>query len=641
MNIQINKAKSILSEYWGYPNFRPNQESVVKAVLEGKDTLALLPTGGGKSICFQVPALVMEGICIVVSPLIALMKDQVAQLNDRGIRAEALISGISPQRLDIILDNCIYGKIKFLYLSPERLQSSLVMERIAKMKVNLIAIDEAHCISQWGYDFRPQYLNISLVRDYHPNIPILALTATATEIVANDIEARLNFRTSHTIRMSFFRSNLAYMVFKEEDKLNRLLRIIRFAGGSGLVYVRSRKRTYEIAKWLKNEQVNADYYHAGLPRKLRDDIQERWTSGATDLIVATNAFGMGIDKSDVRYVVHMDLPNSPEAYFQEAGRAGRDEKKAYAVLLYQQEDINRLEDQFLKHFPEGKEIRYIYQKLANYYQLAIGSETEQDFGFDFEDFAKKTDLDETMINHCLQALEYESYIEISSGFQKKSLIKFRSNQQQLYSIAANSPVFEPLIQYLLRKNEGIFEELCPISEKQIASQIGMSLKKLNGQLRQLQQMNTISYINNQQRARLKFLTPRQDAKFIHIDMERLRNKQKQTAKRVHAMIQYVAEDNVCRSRMLLHYFDERPKTDCGHCDYCIRQNSANKKKVFSTKLKALAKAHSQSSIQTEEILKSFDPADEKTVLQSIREAIDEGWLVKKANILKIRRELLS
>lgn len=641
MNTLLNKAKSILSEYWGYPNFRPNQESVVQSVLEGKDTLALLPTGGGKSICFQVPAMLMDGICIVVSPLIALMKDQVAQLNDRGIKAEALISGITQQKLDIILDNCIYGNIKFLYLSPERLQSSLVMERIRKMKVNLIAVDEAHCISQWGYDFRPQYLNISQIRDEHPDTPILALTATATEIVASDIEERLHFRKSNTIRMSFFRSNLAYMVFKEEDKLNRLLRIIRFAGGSGLVYVRSRKRTYEIANWLKKEQINADYYHAGIARKLRDDIQEKWTRGDTDIIVATNAFGMGIDKSDVRFVVHMDLPNSPEAYFQEAGRAGRDEKKAYAVLLYQQEDINRLEDQFLKHFPEAKEIRLIYQKLANYYQLAIGSETHQDFGFDFDDFSQKTALDATMVNHCLQALEYEAYIKISSGFQKKSLLKFRSNHHQLYQFTASSPIFEPLIQHLLRKNEGILEELCPISERKIAKLLGIPLQKLNGQLRQLLQMNIISYINNQQKARIQFLTARQDARFIRIDMDRLRDKQKQTAKRVKSMIQYVCEEQVCRSRMLLHYFDESPKADCGQCDYCIRQNSENKKNVFQRKLKSLLEQHKETTIKTEELLKHFDPADEKSVLQSIRHALDEGWLTKNASVLEIHKQLLS
>lgn len=641
MNTLLDKAKRILTDYWAYPNFRPNQESVVQAVLDGKDTLALLPTGGGKSICFQVPGMLMEGVCIVVSPLIALMKDQVAQLNARGIRAEALVSGISPQQLDIILDNCIYGNIKFLYLSPERLQSSLVMERIRKMKVNLIAVDEAHCISQWGYDFRPQYLSIALLRDIHPTVSLLALTATATERVALDIEERLQFRTRHTIRMSFFRSNLAYMVFKEEDKLNRLLRVIRFAGGSGLVYVRSRKRTYEIANWLKKQNINADYYHAGLSRKLRDDKQEQWTSGQTDLIVATNAFGMGIDKSDVRYVVHMDLPDSPEAYFQEAGRAGRDEQKAYAVLLYQQEDINRLEELHLKHFPEGKDIRLVYQKLANYYQLAIGSATHQDFGFDFDDFSKKTTLDPIMVNHCLRALEYESYIKMSSGFQKKSLLRFRSNHQQLYRFTAGSPVFESLIQHLLRKNEGIFEELCPISEKQIATQLGMPIQKLNGQLRQLLQMNIISYVNNQQTTRIQFLMPRQDARFLKIDMERLQAKQKQSTQRVEAMVQYVSEEQVCRSRMLLHYFDERPKTDCGHCDYCIRKNSENKRNVFYSKLKNMLSKHNDTHIKTEDILKHFDPADEKAVLQNIRMGLDEGWLSKKASLLEIHKELLS
>ena len=413
----MNKASpnDILKQYWGFDSFRPLQEDIIQSVLDGKDTLALLPTGGGKSICFQVPALVKEGICIVISPLIALMKDQVYNLQKRGIAAVAIFSGMHYKDIDRILDNCIYGNTKLLYLSPERLTSDLVRERIKKMKVSLIAVDEAHCISQWGYDFRPPYLQIAEIREYLPKVPIMALTATATPEVVKDIQEKLEFKRGEVFQQSFLRENLAYVVLEEEGKMEKLFKVLTGVRGSGLVYVRNRRKTKEIAMFLKKYRITADYYHAGLTNEERSQKQEAWINDKIRIIVATNAFGMGIDKPDVRVVVHMDLPDSLEAYFQEAGRAGRDGQKSYAVLLYNQGDKLDLERRFELSFPPLKEVRLTYQALGSYLQLAVGSGEGESYDFDLVEFSRVYGFSTVKTFNCLKVLERAGWIALSES----------------------------------------------------------------------------------------------------------------------------------------------------------------------------------------------------------------------------------
>jgi ATP-dependent DNA helicase RecQ len=404
---------TILYKYWGFTKFRTLQEDIIQSVLDGKDTLALMPTGGGKSLCFQVPALLKPGICIVVSPLIALMKDQVENLKEKGIKAIAIISGMGKREVDIALDNCIYGDIKFLYLSPERLLSDLVRVRIRHMQVNLIAIDEAHCISQWGYDFRPPYLHLAELREIHPNIPILALTATATVRVAADIQAKLNFKDPQVFRKSFERKNLSYLVYNEENKLRKLFSIAKNVKGTGIVYVRNRRETQEVARQLSMQGISADFYHAGLDTPLRMKKQTAWKNSETKVIVATNAFGMGIDKADVRFVVHLDLPESLEAYYQEAGRGGRDEKKAYAVLFYNNSDVLQLTSRLEQQYPSIDEIKQIYHHLGNYYQLAHGAGEGLSLEFDLADFCGRFKLDPFRTLHAIKFLEHDEYIALT------------------------------------------------------------------------------------------------------------------------------------------------------------------------------------------------------------------------------------
>lgn len=419
---------NILAKYWGYHSFRPLQEEIITSVLQGNDTLALLPTGGGKSVCFQVPALVQEGVCIVISPLIALMKDQVDNLQKKGISAIAITSAMHKREIDIAFDNCVYGNIKFLYLSPERLITPIAQARIQKMKVSLIAVDEAHCISQWGYDFRPSYLEIAKLRELQPKVPVLALTATATPEVVKDIQEKLRFKKANVLQKSFERKNLAYVVIGEEDKLSRLLKVVNNVGGTGVVYVRNRKKTQEVAAFLQKNKIPADFYHAGLTPGERSQKQDSWIKNKTRVIVATNAFGMGIDKPDVRFVVHLDLPDSLEAYFQEAGRAGRDEGKAYAVMLYNEADINDLKSNVEMSFPSVEEIRQTYQALANYYQLAVGSGEGAAFDFDISELCRNYKLEPVTVFNSIRFLEKEGYISATEAVYQPSRINFTLNK---------------------------------------------------------------------------------------------------------------------------------------------------------------------------------------------------------------------
>ena len=484
---------SILKQYWGYDQFRPLQEDIIQAVLAGRDTLALMPTGGGKSICFQVPALAQEGICIVISPLIALMKDQVEQLRKRNIPAIAIYSGMGHREIDIALDNCIFGNIKLLYLSPERLHSDLVQERIRHMKVNLFAIDEAHCISQWGYDFRPSYLKLSLLRELHPNTPLLALTASATLRVVDDIQTQLLFREQHVLKKSFARPNLGYMALEEENKMGRMLRIIHKMGGSGVIYVRNRRETQEVARFLVNHGIPADFYHAGLTMLERSQKQDAWTSNRVRAIVATNAFGMGIDKPDVRTVIHADVPDCLENYYQEAGRAGRDGKKSYAILLYQPSELEALKEQIEIRFPDLDQIKQVYQAVYNYLQVPTGAGAGEYFVFDMTRFLQNFKLDARQTLYAIQALEQDGWLTFNEQNFKPSTLGFVCDKSALYRFEEEHPNFEPLIKALLRSYEGIYDQSTAISENNLAYLLREKEEKVKQLLLQLHKAGLVEY----------------------------------------------------------------------------------------------------------------------------------------------------
>jgi len=568
----INKIREILTTYWGYSTFRPLQEDIILSVLEGKDTLALMPTGGGKSICFQVPAMLNEGVCVVISPLISLIKDQVEALKKKGIPAVAIMSGMKRNEIEIALDNASFGKTKFLYVTPERLATELFRARIQNMKVNLLAIDEAHCISQWGYDFRPPYLQIAEIRELIPNTPVLALTATATPEVQQDIQQKLHFKTENIFRKSFERKNLSYVVFHEEDKMQKLLNIISNVRGTGVIYVRNRKKTKETAEYLQKHKVKASYYHAGLNAEIRSTVQEDWMKEKVRVIVATNAFGMGIDKGNVRFVVHLDLPESPEAYFQEAGRAGRDEEKAYAVLLYNQSDIEELTFRAQLSFPETKEVLRIYAALANYFQVPVGSGKGVSFDFDIDHFSKSYKLLPTSVHHCIKVLEMQGLVALSDSIDFHSRIHIVSKYDELYDFQVRNPRFDHLIKTILRSHEGVFDDYIQVNESVLCRRAEISKEELVETLNQLDKLQIISYVPATDAPQLTFIEERLDERDVHIDRQNLAVRKERFMKRVKAMIQFTTKTTKCRSQMLLEYFGETKDQRCGVCDYCLRRN---------------------------------------------------------------------
>ncbi|MEN5235552.1 ATP-dependent DNA helicase RecQ [Sphingobacterium faecium] len=562
---------SILKQYWGHDGFRPLQEEIIQSVLEKRDTLALLPTGGGKSICFQIPAMMLPGICIVVTPLIALMKDQVQHLKDIGIEAVAIYSGLKPREVDIILDNCIFGHIKFLYLSPERLYSELVQERIKHMPVNLYAIDEAHCISQWGYDFRPPYLQLGKLKELHPDVPFLALTATATAEVIADIQDKLQFKQNNLFVQSFLRDNLGYMALEEENKAGRMIRIIQKLGGSGVVYVRNRRETQEVAHYLVNNGISADFYHAGLLGKERDSKQEAWMQNRTRVIVATNAFGMGIDKSDVRFVIHLDIPESLEAYYQEAGRAGRDGKKAFPVLLYQQQDKDRLLKNVKLSFPSVTFIQQVYHHLCNHFQIPYGAGEGLTFDFDVVAFIKKYKIETIPTLSALKFLEKDGWLALSEAVFIPSRFKFEVNHQELYKIQVQYERYDKLIKAILRSYGGVFDDYITINEYEFAKKLGVSYEQIVSLIHALVQMEIASYIPPTDAPQLSFLQDRVDYKNLYVDHVFIRERQQVKIAQVEAMLNYI-EHSTCRSQSLLHYFGEQNSLFCQVCDLCLIRN---------------------------------------------------------------------
>lgn len=563
----------VLTRYWGYTEFRPLQEEIILSVLDGKDTLALLPTGGGKSICFQVPAMAQEGLCLVVSPLIALMKDQVQNLQERGIAAAAIVSGMHRREIDIALDNAAYGKTKFLYVSPERLTSPLFRERVQKMKVNLIAVDEAHCISQWGYDFRPPYLRIAELRELvGKDIPVMALTATATPEVVDDIQEKLTFREKNVFQKSFERTNLAYVVLHEEDKYGRLLKMARNLKGSGVVYARNRRKTKEIAHYLNHQGISADFYHAGLDPKERDLKQYNWIKNRVQVMVATNAFGMGIDKPDVRFVVHMDLPDTLEAYFQEAGRAGRDEKKAFATLLTVKADRDELRARVEASFPDPVDIRTVYQCLANHFQLAIGAGLEAEYEFDLAEFSRKYALEPVLVFNALKILQMDGYLEFSEALNTPSMLQMTIAQQDLYAFQIAHRKLDGIIKLLLRSYSGLFEGFVKIDEDEMARRAGQPLDTIVQYLMVLHDHDVVEYLPRSKKPRITYTQERVDSNQISISKEVYHDRKENALKRLESVLHYVESTTKCRSQILLEYFGEKDPPRCGICDVCLERN---------------------------------------------------------------------
>ncbi len=618
------KAVEVLKKYWGFNNFRPLQADIIQSVLDGKDTLALLPTGGGKSICFQVPAMVMEGICIVVSPLIALMKDQVENLKAKGIEAIAIYAGMGKREIDILLDNCIYGNIKFLYLSPERLLSEIVKERISYMNVNLIAVDEAHCISQWGYDFRPPYLKIKDLRNILPGIPILALTATATAFVKKDIMEKLEMQDTQIFVKSFSRKNLSYVVFDLDDKHKKLIEIINNVKGSGLVYVRNRRETAEIAYFLQRNGIAADFYHAGIEKDARFKKQEDWKKDVIRVMVATNAFGMGIDKPNVRFVIHMDLPDSLEAYYQEAGRAGRDEHRAFAVLLANKSDQLILKAKYADSFPTVDEIKKVYHYLGSYFQLAYGAGEGLYFDFDLADFCKKFSLGIIKSLAALKFLAHGGYLFLSENVFLQSRIMFLANHEDVYRFQIENAAYDLIIKTIQRSYGGAFDGYVKIKESDLSNRLKISYQDVIKHLKLLQQLEIISYLPQTDQPQLQFILPRVDQLHLDIDVKYIKLRQKIQMDQIKAVLAY-SSTMKCRSQQLLSYFGEVNAEKCQFCDVCLAERKIEDATLITDKIDfQITTLLHQQHYNLGDFVALIQAGSEAQKIERIRELLDAG-----------------
>ncbi len=631
---ELETYRKILSEYWGYTGFRSLQEEIIRSVMQNKDTLALLPTGGGKSITFQVPALARDGICLVITPLISLMQDQVENLKLRKIRAIAIHSGLSKFELDVALDNCIYGDYKFLYLSPERLSTDLFLKRLESMKVNLIAVDEAHCISQWGYDFRPSYLQIAKIREFLPGVPILALTATATPTVANDIQEKLLFREKNMIRQTFERKNLIYLVRKTEDKTAYLMRILSRQPGCGIIYARNRKKTKEIAEFLISKGISAQFYHAGLDQKDRRLRQEQWTRGKVRAMVATNAFGMGIDKPDVRTVIHMDLPDSPEAYFQEAGRAGRDGKKAYAVLLYQPADRLSIEKSHGVRFPDLDLIKRVYQALGNYLEVLPGSGKGQVFDFDLMDFCSKFSFYSLSAFHALKHLERAGYIELTEDIDLPARVHFRVDRDELYKFQIVNEAYDGIIKLLLRVYSGMFSDFVRIDEHNLAGKAKVPVQTIVTVLSTLSNMGILYYIKPKKTPQIIFTAERLSDKSLLFPKKDYEEQESLTKMRMDTMIHYVSEDHRCRSQMLLMYFGEKDPFRCGQCDVCMESGEKPLNRYDQDLIAGKIRHLIQTQSLTAQELNALVNEDTDKIARVLNDMFEQKWVGWSDGFLK-------
>jgi ATP-dependent DNA helicase RecQ len=567
------ECQQILRQYWGYPDFRGIQKDIIESIFAGRDTLGLMPTGGGKSITFQVPALALDGVCIVITPLIALMKDQVDHLQKLGIKAASIYSGMTRPEIIKVLENAIFGGVKILYVSPERLSSELFLAKLKHMKVSFITVDEAHCISQWGYDFRPSYLHISDIRKQKPDVAILALTATATPEVIDDIQARLGFKERNVFRMSFERKNLTYVVRLTSDKDQQLIHILNSVKGCAIVYVRSRKRTKEIAQMLKDNHIEATYYHAGLEHYTKDLRQKEWQNDETRVMVATNAFGMGIDKPNVRIVVHIDCPDSIEAYFQEAGRAGRDGKRAYAVLLYNEGDSRKLHKRITDNFPEKEYIRKVYESLAYFYQIGVGSGIGHTFAFDLGKFCHNFGLSMILVDSSLRILERAGYIVYENDPKSSAKLMFLLSRNQLYILENLTTNEDKIITTLLRLYGGLFNDYTYIDEGLIAQKSGLTPEQVYLILKNLSMKRILHFIPQRKMPYISYTKSRDDGERIIISNNVYEDRKLEFEKRIGAIIGYAQNDSVCRSRQLLRYFGETNSNDCGLCDVCLEHNT--------------------------------------------------------------------
>ena len=577
-----SSIKEILHKYWGYSEFRPAQEQIISSVMAGRDTLALMPTGGGKSLTYQVPTMARKGVCIVVTPLIALMKDQVDRLSKLGISAVAIHSGMSYSKIDIALDNCVYGDVKFLYIAPERLATETFRLRVQRMNVSLLAVDEAHCISQWGYDFRPSYLRIAEVRKMLPEVPILALTASATDMVTKDIMKHLGFKEEHIIRSSFARPNLSYAVRHTDDKNEQLLRIVNNVTGSGIVYMQSREGCEQVATFLQENGISASYYHAGLPHAEREIRQEEWTSGKTRIVVATNAFGMGIDKADVRFVVHYTMSDSLESYYQEAGRAGRDGKRSYAVMLVASNDSSRISKHFSDEFPPLEQIKLIYEKVCDYVQVAVGDGLYASYIFNIHDFCRREHIHISRVRAALKLLQQNNYLTLTEEVDNPARIIFTTGRDDLYKIRVCQDELDNIIRVILRLYDGVFTEFRSIDEKQIAAISGYTIDKVRELLKRMWQMRIIRYIPANTTPILFFNEERLPTNDLYISPESYTHRLRLTQERFENVLRYIGNEQSCRSVMMQNYFGDTDTTVCGVCDICI-----NKKKEINNKPNSL------------------------------------------------------
>ncbi len=623
----MQKYLSILKQYWGYDQFRPLQGDIIQSIASGKDTLGLMPTGGGKSLTFQVPSMAMEGICVVVTPLIALMKDQVENLKKRGITAAAIFSGMSHNEILMTLDNAVFEAYKFLYVSPERLATPVFMEKIKQAKVCMIAVDESHCISQWGYDFRPSYLRIANIRELLPDVPVLALTATATPEVVNDIQTQLHFREPNLFQKSFFRSNLAYVVRTVENKDENLLKILNSVTGTSVVYVRNRKRTKEISDFLNLNGISAENFHAGLKNETKDAKQGRWKSGETRVIVSTNAFGMGIDKAEVRTVVHMDLPDSLEAYFQEAGRAGRDEKKAYAVLLYNNGDAVKMRKRVTDSFPGKEMVVKVYEALGNYLQMGVGSGLDKVFAFDIGDFCTKFKLPILIAYNSLKILQQAGYIELTDEQDSSSRLLFTVGKDDLYKLK-QTPEQERLIHILLRSYTGLFTDLASISEDIIAKRLEWTRDKVYEQLIELAKERIIQFIPRKKTPYLTFVREREATERVVLGKEAYDDRRERYIARVKSVLDYAQEENICRNQILLSYFGEKDSKPCGKCDICLKKKETQVSDEDFEAIRLLIRQELHAEALTVNALIKKIPFKEPKALQVIRFMIDNNQIVE-------------
>ena len=623
----MKQTLAILKQYWGYEQFRPLQEDIIDATLAGEDVLALMPTGGGKSICFQVPALVKEGLCIVITPLIALMQDQVAQLQSRGIKAEAIFSGMKKREIDIKLDNCIYGDVKFLYISPERLETEIFKERVVKMNVSLLAVDEAHCISQWGYDFRPAYLKIAEITKVFPELNIIVLTATATPKVVKDIQQKLLFHKENVFQKSFARANLSYSVRYVEDKEAKLLEVLRNVPGPGIVYVSTRKAAKDVAYLLLKNGISADFYHEGLPHHERSRVQEKWVQNQTRIVVATNAFGMGIDKPDVRVVVHQGLTQDLESYYQEAGRAGRDEAKAYAVILFNEADVEELKHRVDLQYPSVDYLKQVYQALANYYKLAIGSGAGQSFDFDIKDFSENYKLHHLQVFYALKKMEDEGLLAFNESYYHPSQLHIPIDHTELYKFQVAYSQFDPVVKALLRLYGGeMFGHFVSIAEYHLAKFMNIPGAEVVSQLTKLDELGIIVYNRQKDIPQVVFTLPRQDPAYLSVNKAVLQQREQLAKRKVASVIQYVKHQERCRTALLLEYFGEDYNEKCGICDTCIRQKKKQEVVHVDRYHQLIDHLLVEGPLLVEDIMEKINPTDRDTFLQVIRDMVDRDEL---------------